>query len=146
MGDGGVGLKDRLLQAKVKGFKKQSCMWAVGGRGGQSVAWGGFFTTTGWERPGWTWLPTIALLAWVVHLLHISVKSNKFKLNKRREKRKLGTTNNQEGRLQHRSRPSCDDETPRTGEGLKLLTLMWVLMTVTWLRFLIKWLYLRYVF
>lgn len=38
------------------------------------------------------------------------------------EKRKLGTTNNQEGRLQHRSRPSCDDETPRTGEGLKLLS------------------------
>lgn len=41
-GMGGVGLKDRLLQAKVKGFKKQSCMWAVGGRGGgrggQSVA------------------------------------------------------------------------------------------------------------
>lgn len=34
MGDEGVRLKDRLLQAKVKGCKKQSCMWAVEG------AWG----------------------------------------------------------------------------------------------------------
>lgn len=54
------------------------------------------------------------------------VMSNKFKLNTRRERErekiKLGTTDNQEGRLQHRNRPSCDDETPTTGEGLKLLS------------------------
>lgn len=50
--------------------------------------------------------------------------SNKLKLNTRgeRKKIKLGTTDNREGRLQHRNRPSCDDETPRTGEGLKLLS------------------------
>lgn len=38
------------------------------------------------------------------------------------EKKENGTTDNQEGRLQHRSRPSCDEETPRTGEGLTFLS------------------------
>lgn len=54
----GVGreLKDRLLQAKVKGFKKQSCIWAVEGAGGSKRCWRWDFnfTTTGWKRPGRT--------------------------------------------------------------------------------------------
>lgn len=69
-------------------------------------------------------LHATALPAWVVHLFYISVKSSKFKLNKRRETKKiiikLGTTDSEEGRLQHRSRPSCDGQTPRTGGGPQL--------------------------
>lgn len=105
-------------------------MWVVegaGGGGGRSAAGGGILILQqqagrGQAEHDANNCPLCLGCAFIT----FPVMSNKLKLNTRgeREKKKikLGTTDNQEGRLQHRNRPSCDDETPRTGEGLKLLS------------------------